>query len=280
MNIKQIKQKTAEAAGNFLCDLREAVVNNDTAPDRTGDISAKSGMILLLAAGVYALVSRLLVMYFEPQVSRDAVYYLELVEQWSKSSFVETTKNDPYYFVPPFMIYCIQLPVRFGCPILPAAVGLNMLMNLSLVPLTYFAALLLFRRRKLSVIAAFLIASHPGLVEMASDVMRENYMLAGILWCMIFALLGFYKNKYFFMLTGFFAAASAMVRYESLEILGILGIIWLVMLFNKVSFLKILVQGLLFLAGFAAGMMILSMLMGIPAGFYTQMAIYIFGRAL
>ena len=82
------------------------------------------------------------------------------------------------------------------------------------------------------------------------------------------------------MLTGFFAAVSAMVRYESLEILGILGIIWLVMLFNKVSFLKILVQGLLFLAGFAAGMMILSMLMGIPADFYSQMAIYISRRAL
>ena len=280
MKIKQIKQKITEAAVNFLCDLREAVVNNNSVPCRSKDISAKSWLMLLLAASVYALVSRLLVMYFEPQVSRDAVYYLELVKQWSQSRLVEMTSRDPFFFIPPFMIYCIQLLVKVGCPILPAAIGLNLLMNLSLVPLTCFSALLLFRSRKLSVIAAFLMAVHPGLVEIAPDVMRENFMLAGVLWCIIFALLGFYKSKYFFLLTGFFSAVSAMVRYESMEIIGILGIIWLVMLFNKVPFLKVMVQGLLFIAGFAAGIVILSILMDIPADFYTKMAIYIFWRAL
>ena len=100
--------------------------------------------------------------------------------------------------------------------------------------------------------------------------MRENFMLlfmaAGLL-CMI---LGLRKKDIWFLPAGFFVCWSVFSRYEALELLPLLALSFLFFLCTKLFTLKkLVICGIWFMIGFAAGYVLLMLIFNIPVDFYV-----------
>ncbi len=223
---------------------------------------------LLLAAVLFGAFLRIFIFLREPQVGQDAVYYLEIAERWSRSSFSALLENDPLFYIPPVMMGIIQLFIRMGCSPLSAGIALNLIFGIGLIPLFYLAGRYLFDSRKAGVVAAFLISFNPILVDYSANIMRENFMLFFEAGFFLFAILGFRKRNFFFAVSGFFLAWAVFSRYEALEILPLMAFsfVWFAV-FRIFTWKKILVGNVYFWGGLAVGCLLLIWIFGIPLHF-------------
>jgi len=224
---------------------------------------------LLAAAVLFGAFLRIFIFLREPQVGPDAVYYLEISEMWSRSSFSALLENDPLFYIPPVMLGIIQFFIRMGCSPLPAGIALNLIFGIGLIPLFYLTGRYLFDTRKAGVIAAFLISFNPVLVDYSANIMRENFMLFFEAAFLLFAVLGFRKKNIFFGPSGFFLAWAVFSRYEALEILPLMvfSSVWFAAL-RVFTWKKILVGNVYFWGGLAVGCILLIWVFGIPFHFF------------
>ena len=224
---------------------------------------------LLLAAVLFGAFLRIFIFLREPQVGQDAVYYLEVSEMWSRSSFSALLEDDPSFYIPPVMLGIIQLFIRMGCSPLSAGIALNLIFGIGLIPLFYLAGRYLFDSGKAGVVAAFLISFNPILVDYSANIMRENFMLFFEVLFLLFAVLGFRKKNIFFAASGFFLAWAVFSRYEALEILPLMAFsfAWFAAL-RVFTWKKILIGNVYFWGGLAVGCILLIWIFGIPFHFF------------
>lgn len=226
---------------------------------------------LLFAAVVTGTALRVLEFFVDADLSRDSFFYVEVVEKWIRGGWDEVLKPVRYFFVPPCMLWWIKIFVQAGVPPLAAAIVVNMIAGITIIPLLYGIARVLFDNRKAGVIAAFLAAYNPRLVEYSTEVMRENFMLSGLAVMLLFTVLGFRKNSLYFLGSGFFTVYSILSRMEALEVLPLMFLCFILMAVLRVYPLKkVLLQMLYFVIGCAIGFIILYWLFGIPMDFYTK----------
>jgi len=224
---------------------------------------------LLLAAVLFGAFLRIFIFLREPQVGQDAVYYLEISEMWSRSSFSALLENDPSFYIPPVMLWFIQIFIRMGCSPLSAGIVLNLIFGIGLIPLFYLTGRYLFDSGKAGVVAAFLISFNPILVDYSANIMRENFMLFFEAAFLLFAVLGFRKKNIFFGPSGFFLAWAVFSRYEALEILPLMvfSFVWFAVM-RVFAWKKILMGNVYFWGGLAAGCILLIWVFGIPFHFF------------
>ena len=226
---------------------------------------------LLQAAVLFGAFLRIFVFLQEPQLGPDAVYYLTLAEVWSRSSFSALLESDPSFYISPVMLGIIQFFIRMGCAPLTAGITLNLIFGIGLIPLFYLIGRCLFDSRKAGAVAAFLISFNPVLVDYSKNVMRENFMLFFLAAAFLCAVLGFRKKNLFFAASGFFLAWAIFSRYEALESLPLMVFSFVWFAASRVfTWKKTVIGGVCFLAGLAAGCVLLTLIFGIPLEFYEH----------
>ena len=226
---------------------------------------------LLFAAVATGAVLRCLVLSVEPDLGRDAVLYVEIAESWATGGWAGVLERMRGFYLPPCMFWWIKIFIQAGMSPLAAAIMVNMAAGIIIVPLFYTIAKSLFNSRKAGVIAAFLAAYNPRLVEYSTEVMRENFMLSGLALMLVFTVLGFRRNSLYFLGSGFFTVYSILSRMEALEVLPLMFLCFILMAVLRVYPLKkVLLQMLYFVIGCAIGFIILYWLFGIPMDFYTK----------
>lgn len=226
---------------------------------------------LLLTAVLLGSAVRFYILHVEPDIGRDGVYYIELATRWANGNFDDVRRGEVHwFFILPGALWCIKLLIQLGLPPLAAAVTANMLAGIALIPLMYKISSVLFDSRKAGVVAAFLTALNPVLVDYSTDVLRENFMLLSIAIMLLFTVLGFRKDSRYFCGAGFFTVAGILSRYEALEVIPLLLIcLALLAVLRVYPVRKIMMQLLYFILGCIAGAVIFYFLLGIPAQYYT-----------
>lgn len=226
---------------------------------------------LLFAAIVLGAFLRIFIFYREPQLGRDAIYYLNMSEMWSKSSFASLLECNPFFYIPPVMLGFIQFLIRLGCSPLVAGVTLNLFAGIILIPSFYFLGKYLFDSRKAGVTAAFLASFNPVLVDYSKNVMRENFMLLFMALALLFIILGFRKKDIWFASGGFFTAWAFMSRYEALEILPLMLLTLAFFAVCRIfTWKKLFIDGIWFLAGIIIGVVFIMLIFGVPIEFFTE----------
>ena len=225
---------------------------------------------LLVSAIVSGAVLRLFLLANEPDLGRDSIYYIGVAEKWALYGWDEVLKPVRYFFVPPCMFWWMKILIQAGVSPHIAGLTVNMIAGISIIPLFYGIARVFFDSRKMGVVAAFLAAFNPVLVDFSTEIMRENFMLSGIGAVLLFTALGFRRNSLYFIGAGFFTVYSILSRTEALEILPLIFLCFaLLAIFRVYPLKKILLQMLYFAVGCLAGCIILYFLFGIPLRFYT-----------
>ena len=225
---------------------------------------------LLLAAVITGAVLRGIVFSMEPDLGRDAVLYVDIAESWAAGGWAGVLERMHGFYLPPCMFWWIKIFIQAGMSPLAAAIMVNMAAGIIMIPLFYAIGKVLFASRKAGVIAAFLAAYNPRLVEYSTEVMRENFMLSGLAVMLLFTVLGFRKNSLYFLGSGFFTVYSILSRMEALEVLPLMGAcLALLAIFRIYPLKKLLLCAAYFLIGCIAGCIIFYFLFGIPSEFYT-----------
>ena len=226
---------------------------------------------LLLTAVLLGSAVRFYIRWVEPDIGRDGIYYIELATRWANGNFDDVQRGEVRcFFLLPGTMWCIKLFIQLGLPPLVAAVTANMLAGIALIPLMYKIASLLFDSRKAGVVAAFLTALNPVLVDYSTDVLRENFVLLSMAIMLLFTMLGFRRDSRYFCGAGFFTAAGIFFRFEALEVIPLMLICFVLLAVMRVyPFKKLIIQLLYFILGFIAGTVIFYFLLGVPAQYYT-----------
>ena len=226
---------------------------------------------LLFAAIVSGAFLRIFIFYREPQLGRDAIYYLNMSEIWSKNSFAYLLEYKREFYIPPVMLGFIQFFIRLGCSPLAAGVTLNLLAGILMIPIFYFIGKYLFDSRKAGATAAFLASFNPVLVDYSKNVMRENFMLLFMALALLFIILGFRKKDIWFASGGFFTAWAFMSRYEALEILPLMMLTFAFFAVCRIfTWKKLFIDGIWFLAGIIIGVVFIMLIFGVPIEFLTE----------
>lgn len=225
--------------------------------------------ILLGTAVVLGAALRLYVFAFEPDLGRDAFDYIFYAEKWANEGFEAMRRSRETFFIPPCGIWWMKIFIQMGASPLAASVAVNMVFGILPIPLFYGMVNRLFDSRKAGVTAAFLAAVNPVLIDYSTNVMRENFMIAGMAAMLYFCVLGFRRSSWYFCGSGFFAAFSIMSRHEALEIIPLMTVCFLLFGILRVfPWKKLLRQLLCFTAGWIAGFIILTIVFGVPADYY------------
>ncbi len=176
---------------------------------------------ILSACVLSAVLLRTGLHCMEPAISRDGVIYIELAREWLEKGEFPVSFYLPLY---PWMIKMLM-----GCGMSGHAAGLavNIAFGSLLPPVIYAIARTLKLRRETALTAAILMVFHPPAAELSIIMTRDVIYLffCGCALCCGLAAIGTrqYRNWLF---CGAFCAVSLFVRYETLELIPLLLLVF------------------------------------------------------
>ncbi len=220
----------------------------------------------------------------DPVISRDGVLYLELVSAWQKSgSYAGMLEHFAgVEWIPAFPLFLIKILVDCGLPLEVAGVGLPMVMGGMLPGLVYLIAQEVQDDERVSAIASLLIAVNPAMIGLAHEVQRDMIYIVFCGWCIFFCLKGLLKKKLWpWIPGGIFFACAALTRYETLELVPILGGIFFIFGIKKeISWKRICGQCTVFAAVAVLVVFSLVYLMGVQDYIVHAHSQYYSGKAV
>ena len=220
----------------------------------------KFNYILLLF--VLLSISLLVICYLlEPTLSRDSIFYLELVQELDNGKVDPVQKNR----LPPFLLYLMKLLTDCGIPAEAAGVGLNIVMGCCLPLIVYGIAMEITGKRKIALCSALLTALNPSMIELAIEVQRDMIYLFFCGLLIYFLACGIRRQRCFYwVFAGVFFACSFLTRYETLEFVPLIAFYFLFLLITKyMPWKKLLINASVFLASMAAVFFLLIHTMGV-----------------
>ncbi|MBP5232914.1 MAG: glycosyltransferase family 39 protein [Planctomycetes bacterium] len=239
-----------------------------TSADKWQEWASRHQALLLGLCVAVALLLRLHALFAESFVNRDAVYYLDLAEKWSRADFATLMAGDPRLHVLPMYCFFVKLAIQAGLAPLTAALAVNLALGTALVPVMYGCGRALFASRGMGLLTALLTAVHPIFVDVSVQVFREDPMLLGLGAALWLAVKG-EKKLHWWLGSGVGVAFAILSRYEALEAVGAagvyLGLNWALGVAKVRG--QIAKYGC-FLLGVAMGIALFSLMMGIPWRFY------------
>ena len=152
--------------------------------------------------------------FFEPTISRDGIFYLELVQIWhDQGNFQGILKGWPRFWLPPFPLYLMKLLTDCGLSAETAGVGLNIAMGCCLPVIVYGIAMEITRERKIALCSALLMLLNPSMIELAIEVQRDVIYLFFCGLLIYFLAFGIRRQKGFdWVRAGVFFACSFLTR--------------------------------------------------------------------
>lgn len=176
---------------------------------------------------VTALLVRLIFLFLEPQIPRDGVLYLNLIEAWFRGGTLDSlleawsrfAPNTPFY-PPPLFLYLTKLGMSCGLTVETAGRTVSLLFG-SLVPVLAFLTVREWTHdRRIRYGVALLALLHPGLVELSAVPLRDSLsiFLSGAVLFFLSRLLWRRRFRDCIYAGGAWGAA-VLTRYENWELL-------------------------------------------------------------
>lgn len=231
-------------------------------------------LILLTGLCLFGLLLRLLLLYLEPMISPDSIFYLDAAEEWSEHGMSGLLASKRGFAIPLLLLFLLNLVHACGFPYEISGLIVNVFLGCAMIPLFYFAALWIFNDRRTALFAALLAAIHPSLIEYSTDILRETPMIFFMLLILFFIARAERKGvPSLWIPAGFFATAACLTRYEALELIPLIFFYLLIsFFFGKEDCVrrKVLKKTLLWLCGMCAGAVFFYFLFDVPASFYWE----------
>ena len=239
-----------------------------TSANKWQEWAARHQALLLGLCVLIALLLRLYALFAESFVARDAVYYLDLAEKWSRADFASLLADDPRLHVLPMYCFLVKLAIQAGMGPLAAALAVSVTLGTALVPVMYGCGRALFDSRGMGLLTALLTAAHPIFVELSAQVFREDAMLLGLGAALWLAVKG-EKKLHWWLWSGVGVAFAILSRYEALEAVGAAGVyLGLNWALGVAKWRGQIAKYGCFLLGVALGLALFSLIMGVPWRFY------------
>lgn len=184
---------------------------------------------MLACVGLFAvaLVVRLIFFHLEPQIPRDTVLYLALIEGWFEGGELDSllavwsrmAPNTAFY-IPPLFLYLGKLGMSCGMAAETAGRTVSMLSGALTPPVVYLVMREWSRDRRIRYGAAFLAVLHPGMVELSGVPLRDglSIFLAAVLILFLSRLLLRFRLREC-CAAGIVWMAAVLTRYENWEFL-------------------------------------------------------------
>ncbi|OQA88870.1 MAG: hypothetical protein BWY31_00054 [Lentisphaerae bacterium ADurb.Bin242] len=227
----------------------------------------------LAAVVLLALLLRLADWYYEPELSRDGVYYLDLAKKWHETgSFTVLLTKD--FYIPPLVLFLMKNALDLGMDPVTAVRTVGLAGNLICVLFCYELAMLLKFSREMALAAALLFAVEPMLVKLSCQVQRESLYLFFILLAFWLIAEAESRNR----LPGLAWGAAGIswtlaffCRHEAVEILLWLAafVLWLA-ISRKIRWTAVSRRVCFFLVGSCVTWGGLNLWMGIPVSYYRS----------
>ena len=178
--------------------------------------------IILLAFGL-----RLTRCFLVDRFDKDGVVYIKMAQKFAVDQPGEACMLRPE--MPPFYPYLMGLGEKIGFTAEFFGKAMNLIFGVLAVFGSFLVAELIFKK-KIALLAAFLCAVNPVLVESSTGIMREETSLCMMLFSLFFILKAIKKEKYNFLnwiIAGVLSAVAALIRPDGAEILAAL-VIWII----------------------------------------------------
>lgn len=183
---------------------------------------------------------------FEPVISRDGILYLELAETWYKSgSFFTETDRWSSLWIPPFYIWLIKLGYGLGLPAELVGRSISMACGVVLPWIVYLISEEIREDKRVSYVAAALMAVSPSMIEFSIEIQRDIFYLAFTGWSFYFSLRGLLRKEIWpWLPAGFCFCCAVLTRFEAMELPPILFFAFLLSGFKKYeSWKRLILQG-------------------------------------
>lgn len=161
-----------------------------------------------------------------PYISRDSVFYLNQIEDWSIRGTVYY--DSQYFFHPPMFFYLVKEIAGFGFSTLYSALLMNILLGSFIPVIIYYIASELLTKKKIAIAASIIALFHPKINLLSIEAQRDiGFLFFCCLFCLF--LLQFIHHHTMIKL----AAASLCMnialffRIEGAELYPIVAFFWI-----------------------------------------------------
>lgn len=180
---------------------------------------------LLLIVLVLAFCARVARCFLGNRIDKDSVIYLHMAEEMGRGHF--NRAFDWNFRMPPLYLFMMALGEWLGVGAHLAGVAISVVAGTLLVLPAYSLGRALFDE-KIGVAAAFLAATHPYLIRISADVMRDSLFITLIVGSLALAVAAVEsKRALLWYFAGFLAGLAAMIRSEWVEMVLVV-LIWVV----------------------------------------------------
>ena len=187
---------------------------------------------------------------FSPTLGRDSVNYVSLIQLWHDTgSFSGVLEARPDFWFPPLSLFLAKILTDCGIGAESAAVGLNIFFGCMLPLIMFGIARVVTESTKIALASAALVAVNPVMIELSVEAQRDvPYLFFCGLLIFFFCCAVRHGRWYYWIGAGVAFAFSFLIRYETLELLPVIGIYLLALLiFRKGERLKPILHGGIFL---------------------------------
>ena len=199
-----------------------------------------------------------------PVPVRDSYTYQEQIERWDFSSKTETTK-----VVPPLSLFLFKLTSQIlNIKIIKAAKLFNIEAGLFIIILMMIIAFKISSSLICTFICGLIAATHPILVELSCQMLRENTDL--MFTCLaILSIMGYLKHVGIttLILTSICVTLSFFCKYEGIENI-IISFLAVLMFPRKVKRKTKMIHSLIFIATCMISSFIITFVINVPINYY------------
>jgi len=235
--------------------------------------------IILFCIIFLGLTLRVVHWYLEPSISRDGSYYLFIARQWYECGSLNeiisaTAVNGAHFYISPLLLALLRSATICHLDPEKTICILNIGLSTALVVLGYALCRVLNMVKEAALVAALLLATHPGLIDLSHTVQRETLFLF-FATLMIFLLLQSEIRQNRPLLSWGCAGACWMLaffsRHEALELVFmILFIVGWYAITRRSLRRSLLKKGLVFVASGALMLIALNWWCQIPVEYYQS----------
>lgn len=154
-----------------------------------------------------------------PYLSRDSIYYLNLIENWANNEnrvYFDTLRGT---FCPPLYLYIVKSLMKFGIESLYSALAINIVLG-SLIPIVvYILSCNTLRSRKIAIVSSAIALFHPTINSLSIEVQRDIGYI--VLLSTLAILIIYYTSSrriLFLVMSSVCLASALLFRIEAIEL--------------------------------------------------------------
>lgn len=222
-------------------------------------------ILILTCSTIIVLILSVYRRSCDPTLGRDSVNYIGIIQLWHQTGSIDgVLEKLPDFWFPPLSLFFGKVLADCGLPAESAAVGINIFFACFLPLIVFGLAREITQNKKIALCAAVLLAFNPTVIDLAVEAQRDMPYLFFCGLMLFFASCAIRRGRwYWWAAAGGIFSPSFLIRYETLEMLPVFGIYFLVMLIiKKGERLKYLAYGAVFTAALSVTLFLLLFISG------------------